>query len=148
MTMAESSRKKYLYIEALGVWLLIGVLTAGLGVLRELLFIPLWGLSPSLARALELPLALAYILVLTRWLLGRYLGHYTQRDLLLLSGLWLLLTMLFETAMGWLSGRTVGEIAGDYNLAAGRTWVLFLLMLALAPWGVNGWLQRDSRRTR
>jgi hypothetical protein len=48
---------------------------------------------------------------------------------------WLVLTVSFETAMGrFLQHRSWRDICRDYNLFAGRVWVLFLVWLALAPY--------------
>jgi hypothetical protein len=47
----------------------------------------------------------------------------------------LVLTVLFETAMGrFIQHRSWPELVRDYNLFAGRVWVLFLVWLALAPY--------------
>ena len=48
---------------------------------------------------------------------------------------WLLLTVAFEFFMGLvLAHRPLAQILQDYNLLAGRVWVLFLIWLTLAPW--------------
>jgi hypothetical protein len=33
-----------------------------------------------------------------------------------------------------LAGRPLSQVLHDYNLFAGRVWVLFLVWLAAAPW--------------
>src|SRR5271157_3420490 len=48
---------------------------------------------------------------------------------------WLLLTIVFEFFMGLvLARKPLSQVLHDYNLPAGRVWVLFLIWLALAPW--------------
>jgi hypothetical protein len=47
---------------------------------------------------------------------------------------WVSLTVIFEFAMGRiLMHRSWQVLFQDYNLAAGRVWVLFLVWLAIAP---------------
>jgi len=48
---------------------------------------------------------------------------------------WLGLTVAFECFLGLvLLHRPLAQVVGDYNLRAGRVWVLFLVWLTLAPW--------------
>lgn len=48
---------------------------------------------------------------------------------------WLVLTVAFEFFMGLvLMKRSWVRVLADYNLLAGRVWVLFLIWLAVAPW--------------
>lgn len=54
---------------------------------------------------------------------------------LLVGFVWLALTMAFEFFMGLvLAGKPFAAVLHDYNLCAGRVWVLFLLWILLAPW--------------
>jgi hypothetical protein len=48
--------------------------------------------------------------------------------------LWLLLTVTLEFALGRASKKSWAELLADYNVFAGRLWILVLLSLALAPW--------------
>ncbi len=48
---------------------------------------------------------------------------------------WLALTVAFELFMALvLMHRSWPDALADYNLLAGRVWVLFLAWIALAPW--------------
>ena len=48
---------------------------------------------------------------------------------------WLFLTVLFEFAFGrWGMHRTWDQLLNDYNLAAGRVWIVFLAWLTAAPY--------------
>ncbi len=52
-----------------------------------------------------------------------------------IGAVWLILTVAFETFMGLvLQRRPFMQVLGEYNLRAGRVWVLFLLWLTAAPW--------------
>ena len=49
--------------------------------------------------------------------------------------IWLSLTVAFEFFMGRvLRQKPVHELLADYDLRAGRVWVLFLAWLTIAPW--------------
>ena len=59
----------------------------------------------------------------------------SRRYALMIGSVWLLLTVAFEFFMGLvLAGRPLAAVLQDYNLLAGRVWVLFLLWILLAPW--------------
>jgi hypothetical protein len=58
-------------------------------------------------------------------------GHHA----LLIGLVWLIFTIAFEFFMGLaLAHRPLTQVLHDYNLFAGRVWVLFLIWLTLAPW--------------
>jgi hypothetical protein len=46
---------------------------------------------------------------------------------------WLLLTVLFETAMGIVAGHPWSRILGDYAIWEGRLWPLVLAFILVAP---------------
>jgi len=54
---------------------------------------------------------------------------------LLIGFVWLILTVAFEFFMGLvLQRRPLAQVLNDYNISAGRVWLLFLIWLAVAPW--------------
>ncbi len=48
--------------------------------------------------------------------------------------LWLSLTLLFEFGFGLIRGKSWAVMLHDYNIFEGRTWVLVLIWVALAPY--------------
>ena len=51
-----------------------------------------------------------------------------------IGGLWLVLTRVFEFALGrFVSGLSWHEMLAEYNLTAGRLWVLVPIWVAVAP---------------
>lgn len=55
---------------------------------------------------------------------------------------WVVLTVAFETLLGrYGSGRPWGELWGDYDLLAGRIWILVPLWLLVAPSLFYRWLR-------
>lgn len=68
-------------------------------------------------------------LVLVPWV-----GPTSSGEALAVGGLWLLLTLTFEFGFGHcVAHKPWGELLADYNIAAGRIWVLVLLATFLAP---------------
>ncbi len=124
-----------IYYQALGVWCMLAVLTVMYGAFREAVFIPITGMNGTLARAVLLPVTWIYIWI-TAWLfLKRTHAPHTQPDALRIGMLWLVLTIAFEFVFGSLvMGNSIQTLLADYNLLRGRTWGLFLLFLAAAPW--------------
>lgn len=48
--------------------------------------------------------------------------------------LWLLLTLLFEFGFGYYRGNSWQNMLHDYDILAGRIWVLILVWIAIAPY--------------
>ncbi len=68
------------------------------------------------------------------WTLLRRWPLTSRREALVVGGLWVIQTVLFEFLFGHYGvGHPWERLLDDYNLAAGRLWVLFLLWLALLP---------------
>ena len=61
------------------------------------------------------------------------LASMTLRAALVVGLGWLLMTLAFEFGFGRLRGRSWAELLVDYDLRAGRIWVLVLVVTALAP---------------
>jgi len=54
---------------------------------------------------------------------------------LAVGGLWLVLTLLFELALGrFVSGLSWQEMIAEYDLFAGRLWALVPVWVAAAPY--------------
>lgn len=69
------------------------------------------------------------------WFVVRAWPPSSGRQALLIGIIWVMLTVAFETYMGLeLQQRPLHDVLYEYNLLAGRVWVLFLAWLGLAPW--------------
>lgn len=127
------------------IWIaLLGLAIANGGV-RAAVLIP--RLGETAGRALStLTLSLA-ILVLT-WVSLRWIHPLSSRDLWRIGGFWLALTVAFEFIAGhFLFRKSWSELLADYNLSAGRIWVLVLVVTALAPYliaSARGWLRLNQ----
>ena len=69
------------------------------------------------------------------WFVIRAWPPSSDREAIAIGLVWLFLTVVFESFMGLLlMKRTVAQLLADYNLLAGRVWVLLLIWVAVAPW--------------
>ena len=79
-------------------------------------------------------LMLSLFILLLAWVLVPWTGPASVGDALTLGGMWLALTLAFEFGVGHFIGhKPWKEMLADYNVAAGRIWVLVLLATFLAP---------------
>ena len=116
----------------LAAWIaMIGIGIAN-GVLRELTYGAY--LPENVAHQVSTVIALVLFGVYIWWI-SRIWNFNSGRQALTVGVVWLLMTVAFEFGFGhWVAGHTWNELLYDYNLAAGRLWVLVPLWIATAPW--------------
>lgn len=68
------------------------------------------------------------------WLVFPLLKIQSSKQALLIGFIWVLLTVAFEFSLGRLTHKSWSHLFQDYNISAGRIWVLFLLCLFLFPY--------------
>jgi len=79
-------------------------------------------------------LMLSFFILLLAWVLMPWVGPRSVSESLAVGALWLLLTLIFEFGFGhFVAQKPWGALLADYNIAAGRIWVLVLLTTFLAP---------------
>ena len=119
-------------LRALGIWLLMAVIAVGAGALREALLTPRMGSAASHVVGTFLVVAV-FLLVIglsIRWVVP---GLETG-DLWTVGFLWSALTVAFEFGFGHrVAGHSWQRLLADYDVTAGRIWVLVLVTLLLAP---------------
>lgn len=55
-----------------------------------------------------------------------------------IGGIWLLLTIAFEFGFGhYVAGHAWSKLFADYNIIAGRMWLLFLLWVFISPYVIH-----------
>ena len=115
---------------AVRVWL-TEILVSGFNyfVLMGLIYEPLWG--ELVAHQIGMSTRIVYILIFA-YLLQRYGPEHSQRDLLQVGLLWLLLTLLFEWGGSLLIGRPVSEIVIGWQVWKGYLWPFVLVAYASA----------------
>ena len=113
------------------VWFLLLVVAIANGVLRELLIVPHLG---SQTGHVISTLILSAAIVAVAFLLVRWIDPADRSAALGVGGFWVALTLAFEFLAGhFLFGKPWPELLADYNLAAGRVWILVLVATLLAP---------------
>jgi len=108
------------------------VLAIANGALRQATF----GMVLPELRAHQLSTLIGSVLMgAFMWVVLRWWPPASRREAIAIGLLWVSLTVAFEFFMGLvLLGRPVAQVLADYNVFAGRVWVLFLLWLTVAPW--------------
>jgi len=102
------------------------------GAIREKVYGPFMDELPAHQLSTLIVLMLFGLYV---WLLTGVCRIQSSRQALLIGGLWLMMTILFEFGFGhFLLGHPWGKLFHDYNLLKGRLWSLVLLWTALAPY--------------
>lgn len=67
------------------------------------------------------------------WFVFPMLSITNYKQAILIGSVWSLLTIVFEFSLGRLTNKSWEYLFRDYNLFAGRIWLLFLICLLLLP---------------
>ncbi|MBK1736194.1 hypothetical protein CKO15_13125 [Halorhodospira abdelmalekii] len=133
-----------LFRRATVLWLVICGLAVGNGIAREVLLEPLIG--PELALPLSGLILSALVIAIAYFGMTEHSRH-SLPVLLAIGGYWLLLTILFELALGMvLLGQTWAQVQLQYSPAAGNLWIFVLATIAAAPW-LSSRLRRAAERS-
>jgi hypothetical protein len=113
-------------------WILMVFIAIANGILRQLAFAK----TMSETRAHQLSTLTGSVAIgAFIWFTVRTYPPSSNGQALLIGLVWGVSTILFESFMGLvLQRRSVREILHEYNLLAGRVWLLFLVWLVAAPW--------------
>jgi hypothetical protein len=114
------------------VWLALLVIAIGNGVLRQATY---GKVMPELRAHQFSTFIRAVVMGGCIWfVVGRW-PPASNGEAVMVGVTWLTLTVMFEFFMGLvLRKRTLAEVLADYDVRAGRVWLLFLLWLMVAPW--------------
>ncbi len=118
-------------LRAGAVWLLLVALAIANGAFREAALVPRLGAAAAhvVSTLLLAGLILAVAFVAISWVAPRSFAQAA-----LVGVLWLVLVLAFEFGFGhWVAGKPWRELLADYDLAAGRIWILIPLLTAIAP---------------
>jgi hypothetical protein len=119
------------------VWMLIMLAETGHGMVREIFIAPVIG--GLRARQLGVLIGCVIIFVIA-WLTTRWMGAATPRQQFKVGAFWVILTLVFEFALGRAQGVGWARILDDYNPARGGFMLLGLAFMLITPW-----LTRKSR---
>lgn len=116
---------------ALVIWFGILILAGMNGALRDAWLIPSLGERGGYAVS---TLLLSAIVLLVTWLSIDWIEPASTRDTVEIGALWVSMTLAFEFLAGhYLFGQSWERLLEDYNVRAGRIWVLALIVTACAP---------------
>lgn len=120
-------------VRALLVWLLFLVLAIGGAAFREGVLTPRIG--EAAAHVVGTVAVVALFLVVIALTAGWIVPSMEPARLLRLGIGWTILTIIFEFGFGrYVMGHPWSRLIQDYNVFAGRVWVLVLITLLLGPW--------------
>ena len=118
-------------IRTLLIWSGLLAVAIGNGAFRESVLLPKLGLG--LARAVS-TVMLSTLIAGLGWASTPWIGPATLQDAWIIGVLWVTLTLAFEFLGGhFLFGKPWRELLADYNLLAGRTWVMVLIVTLMTP---------------
>ena len=113
------------------LWLSMFPLAILNGALRDKVIAPLIGMG--YAKPLS-GLTLCLLIFIVSLIFISKLGKGSRKDYVLMGLLWLLLTIIFETAMGLSLGNSYEEIVSAYNITTGDLWLLVVLFVGILPY--------------
>lgn len=137
-------RKRKLYLAAVGTWVVFLVVAFSLAALRELALTPLMG--EKAAHVVGTLAVIAVFLGIMIVFVRRFRGRCSACDFWWIGLMWLLMTASFELLFfHYVGGKSWSELLADYNVLAGRIWVLVLATTLFGPPAVHAMLRRKAR---
>ena len=113
-------------------WLVLAVIAVVNGTLRQFVYGPL---MPELAAHQLSTLTGILFTGGAVWLLDRSWPIGSAKEAWTIGVCWLLMTVVFEFGFGhWVAGHSWSRLLADYNLFAGRVWLLFLAWITVVPY--------------
>lgn len=120
-----------MHIKHFLLWLPMIAIAFANAMLRELVFVKHF----SEFRAHQLSTITLIILCLIYvWLVSPQLNIQTSKQAFLIGFVWMMLTVMFEFSLGRLTNKSWEYLLRDYNIFAGRIWLVFLVSLFLLPY--------------
>ena len=75
------------------------------------------------------------LVMLATWLLNRFWPLGSEKESVVIGVIWLVMTVAFEFLFGhYVMDHTWERLLQDYNILAGRIWILLLAFTAAAPY--------------
>lgn len=113
------------------VWAIILMLAVLNGALRDVVLVHAFG--PTSARFVS-GVVLCSVIVTAAALAAPWLGNPPLRSFWRIGALWLVLTLGFETAVGYAEHQSWQRLLDAYRLQGGNLWPLVLVTTLIAPW--------------
>lgn len=113
-------------------WLGLAFLAIANGVFREAVIAP--RVSAETAHVVS-TLSLCLLILLLTWVAIPWIAPASASETLRIGLLWFLTTVAFEFGFGRrVAGKSWSTLLADYDLTAGRIWILVLLITLTAPY--------------
>jgi hypothetical protein len=113
------------------VWFILLVIAVLNGGFREAVLAPQMG--RGVAQAVS-TVMLSVLILAVGWISVPWIGPQTIQDAWTIGIIWVVLTLAFEFLGGhFLFGKPWQELLADYNLFAGRIWVMVLIVTLMTP---------------
>jgi hypothetical protein len=120
-----------MFARAVIAWSLLLLVAVGNGFFRESVLTPRVG--RGLGHAIS-TVMLSVFIVIVGWFTTPWVAPRTIQDAWTVGAIWLGLTLAFEFLAGhFVFGRTWDELLGDYNVFAGKVWVMVLVVTVMTP---------------
>ena len=120
-----------MFARLVAVWFVIMLIAILNGAVRDILLVP--RLGDPVARALSC-LTLAALIVLVTWISLRWIHPVSLDDAWTIGVMWVAMTLTFEFVAGhYLFHTAWSTLLADYNLLAGRLWIVVLVTTIVAP---------------
>lgn len=118
-------------LRSIVVWFLFPLLAVMNGGLRNAVLTPRLG---EFGGHVTSTITLCIALLIVTWLTIGWMRPANSRDAVLIGVRWVLMTVAFEFLAGhYAFGSAWTTLFADYNLFAGRVWLLVLVTSAFAP---------------
>lgn len=125
-----------IYLQAIGLWFVFMVFAILNGIARNSLYQD--KMKELTAHQISSFTGIIGFLFIIYFFLKFTKASYSSKDLLLIGFLWLGMTIVFEFLFGhFVAGHSWQRLFQDYNLLAGRLWVLVLLSVLIGPWLID-----------
>ena len=112
-------------------WFVLMVVAIFNGIMRQALFQNLLGELTAHQLSTVTGILLVFVAV---WLINKKWKIEAPQQALYIGFIWLIMTILFEFVFGhFVMGHSWARLFFDYNIFAGRVWLLFLLSLVFIP---------------
>lgn len=131
MTEQGPDYRNPIIIRSLVIWLLIICAEIFHGILRAIVLVPIVGEFRSNQIGVFTGSA---IIILIAYFTIRWIGAKRKGELLMVGGIWLVLTVAFEVLFGrFVMGLTWENLLAGYNMLNGGLMPIGLLLLFLSP---------------
>ena len=131
---------KKIYVQAVGIWVLMLILAIINGIMRNGVYGPRIGnelLAHQISTVTIIIMFLSVMYIFFKWTSA----EYTKKDLVAIGVLWVVLTIGFEFIFGhYIMGNPWSKLFHDYNILEGRVWSLVLLTTLVGPYFVGKYL--------